>query len=94
MKINNINKLLKIYNNNLNVKKANDIKISKNKDELKLSDRAMEYQYALNKLKETPDIRKDKVDRIKKEIKTGTYVVDREKIVEKMFEKANFDKRI
>lgn len=94
MKINNINKLLKIYNNNLNVKKANDVKMSKNKDELKLSHRAMEYQYALNKLKEVPDIRKNKVDRIKEEIKTGTYVVDGEKIVEKMFEKANFDKRI
>lgn len=94
MKINNINKLLKIYNNNLNVKKVDEIKVENNKDKLKLSDKAIEYQYALNKLKEVPDIRKDKVDRIKEEIKTGTYVVDGEKIVDKMLKKANFHKRI
>ncbi len=94
MKINNINNLIKIYNNNLSVKKNDKMKMGKAKDQLKLSERAIEYQYAIHKIKEIPDIRKDKVDKIKEEIKTGIYKIDERKIVEKIFEKANFDKRI
>jgi len=93
MKINKTDKVLGIYNDMRNRK----IKPNRNtsvKDELEVSERAIDYQFAINKLKEVPDIRKEKVDRIKKEIAAGTYNVEGEKIVEKMYESINFDKRI
>ncbi len=93
MKINGINKTLEVYEN-IEIKKSNDIRGISKKDELKLSDKAMDYGIALKKLKDVPEIRMDKVKKIQDEIKTGVYKLDGEKIVEKMFQEANFEKRI
>lgn len=54
----------------------------------------MDYGIALKKLKDVPEIRMDKVKKIQDEIKTGVYKPDGEKIAEKMFQEANFEKRI
>jgi negative regulator of flagellin synthesis FlgM len=93
MKINGINKTLEVYEN-IEIKKSNDIRGISKKDELKLSDKAMDYGIALKKLKDVPEIRMDKVKKIQDEIKTGVYKPDGEKIAEKMFQEANFEKRI
>ncbi|QAT60685.1 flagellar biosynthesis anti-sigma factor FlgM [Acidilutibacter cellobiosedens] len=93
MKINGINKTLEVYEN-IEIKRSNDIRGISKKDELKLSDKAMDYGIALKKLKDVPEIRMDKVKKIQDEIKTGVYKLDGEKIVEKMFQEANFEKRI
>ncbi|MCF6463966.1 flagellar biosynthesis anti-sigma factor FlgM [Clostridium sp. Cult1] len=93
MKINKTEKILQIYND----MRDNKIKSNKNtlgKDELEVSEKAKDYQFAINKLKEVPDIRKDKVDRIKKDINSGNYNVEGKKIAEKIYESANFDKKI
>ncbi|HSH37047.1 flagellar biosynthesis anti-sigma factor FlgM [Schnuerera sp.] len=93
MKINKTDKVLQIYND----MKNNKIKPNKNtfgKDELKVSEKAIDYQFAMNKLKEIPDIRKEKVEKIKREIVSGNYNVDGQKIAEKMFEGISFDKKI
>lgn len=85
---------MQIYKKN---RVSNDIKgISKKdkKDKVQLSDKAKEFQVAMNALKEVPDIRKDKVEEIKKQIETGTYRVDSGKIVEKIFDSIKFDKRV
>lgn len=92
MKINKVDKILQVYNTQ-NIKKTELAKGNGKKDELKLSEKAIEFQNAVNSLKDIPDIRKDKVEKIKHEIKTGTYKVDGEKIVEKMMENISFDKR-
>ncbi|WP_077369557.1 flagellar biosynthesis anti-sigma factor FlgM [Anaerosalibacter sp. Marseille-P3206] len=92
MKINKVDKILQVYNTQ-NIKKTELAKGNGKKDELKLSEKAIEFQNAVNSLKDIPDIRKDKVEKIKHEIKTGTYKVDGEKIVEKMMGNISFDKR-
>lgn len=96
---------MKIFNNNnldkvMNAYRKQDAsrgasktnKISKN-DELSLSSTAKDYQFALNAIKNVPDIRKEKVDAIKEQIRTGTYVVDSGKIAEKILENISFDKK-
>lgn len=92
MKINKVDKILQVYNTQ-NIKKTELAKGNGKKDELKLSEKAIEFQNAVNSLKDIPDIRKDKVEKIKHEIKTGTYKVNGEKIVEKMMGNISFDKR-
>ena len=93
MNINKVDKILQVYNTQ-SIKKVESSKKNGKKDEVKLSNKAMEYQIAVNSLKDVPEIRKDKVDKIKEEISTGTYKVDGKKIVEKMMEDTNFDKRV
>ncbi|WP_025640799.1 flagellar biosynthesis anti-sigma factor FlgM [Schnuerera ultunensis] len=93
MKINKTDKVLQIYKDMGN----NKIKPNRNtfgKDELEVSERAIDYQFAINKLKEVPDIRMDKVGRIKEEIRSGTYNVEGKKIAEKIYESANFDRKV
>lgn len=92
MNINRIDKILQVYNTQ-GIKKTENGKVNAKKDELKLSGKALEYQFAVNSLKDVPDTRTELVEKIKEEIKAGTYEVDGKKIVEKMMENINFDKR-
>lgn len=93
MKVNNINKILRVYESQ-NIKDVDRIKNNKKKDELSLSRKAKEYQDAIKKLNQVPDIRKDKVKEIKEQIETGTYKIDGKEIVDKIFERAKFNRRI
>lgn len=93
MNINKVDKILQVYNTQ-SIKKVESSKKNGKKDELKLSNKAMEYQIAVNSLKNVPEIRKDKVEKLKSEISAGTYKIDGEKIVEKMLGNVSFDKRV
>lgn len=93
MKINKTDKVVQVYNSMIS-NKANISKNRKEKDKINLSERAKDYQFAMNKIKEIPDIRIDKVNRLKEQVQSGNYNVEGKKIVEKMFESINFDKRI
>lgn len=93
MKINKTDRALQIYNS------TNQNRMVKNKtifgkDEIKISEKAAEIQFAINKLKEVPELRMDKINKLKEEIKSGNYKVEGKKIVEKMYENIKFDKRI
>lgn len=90
----NIDKIMQAYNKQeVSKGSTRSSRISRN-DELRLSDVAKDYQLAMNAIKKVPDIRKEKVETIKQQIKTGTYVVDAGKIAEKMLEEINFDKKV
>lgn len=92
MKINRTDNVFKIYNKNQSAKKVGK---SKNKeDKLNISNEAKEYQFAINKLKDIPDIRTKKVNELRAQVKSGTYKVDGDKIAEKMIDKVNFNKKI
>ena len=64
------------------------------KDNINLSERAKDYQFAMEKIKKVPDIRIDKVKDLKEKVQSGNYNVEGKKIVEKMFENIHFDERI
>ncbi len=93
MKINKTNKILQIYNN----AEFNRLRKGKGKfekDTIDFSEKAMDYQFAINKLKEVPEMRMDKVEKLKKQVQSGNYNIEGRKIVEKMYESINFDKKI
>lgn len=91
---NNIDKIMQAYRKQeVNKGHSKTNKVSKN-DELSLSSTARDYQFALNVIKNVPDIRQEKVDAIKEQIRTGTYVINADKIVEKILENVNFDKKV
>ncbi|KNF09660.1 negative regulator of flagellin synthesis, anti-sigma-28 factor FlgM [Gottschalkia purinilytica] len=89
-----ISKILEVYNGQQHIKNVNKNQAPKRRDELNLSSHAKEYQVAMNALKDVPDIRKEKVEEIKKQIQMGTYEIDSDKIVEKMFDTINIDKKV
>jgi len=80
MKINKTEKVMGIYINNLNNKVRENKKNAMKKDELDFSEKAKDFQLAMEKLKNVPDIRMDKVERLKREVKAGTYNVEGRKI--------------
>lgn len=94
MRINKIDNVFQVYNKNAGVKKAKTDKMTKETDQIKISERAIEFQFALQKIKDVEEIRMEKVEDIKNKIKAGTYEIDGEKIAEKMLEEINFDKKI
>lgn len=93
MKINKTDNIMKVYNN-MSSNKVNANKNKLEKDNVNLSERAKDYQFAMEKIKEVPDIRIDKVKDLKEKVQSGNYNVEGKKIVEKMFENIHFDERI
>lgn len=94
MRINKVDNIFQVYNKNSGTKKVKSGNGSKDIDQIKISEKAIEFQYALQKIKAVEEIRMDKVENIKNQVQSGTYYVDGEKIAEKMLESINFDKKI
>ncbi len=89
MKINKTNKIFQIYENMKNGRLNSNKNVSK-KDEFKASEKALDYQFAINKLKEVPEIRKERVERIKAQVQSGNYNVEGKKIAEKIVGRPSF----
>jgi len=94
MRINNVENVFQVYNRNTGTKKVKSEKSLKDSDEIKISEKAIEFQFALQKVKDVEEIRSSKVDTIKNQIQAGTYHVDGKKIAEKMLDSINFNKKI
>jgi negative regulator of flagellin synthesis FlgM len=94
MRINKMDNVFHVYNKNTSVNKVKTDKTAKDTDQLKISENAVEFQYGLQKLKNVEDIRMDKVERIKAQIKSGTYHVDGKQIAEKILDSISFDKKM
>lgn len=96
MKITNnkIQNVLQTYKNQqVNKNGLKSSRLNK-KDQLNLSSEAKDFQIAMKALSSTPDIRKDKIEKIKKDIETGNYQIDSEKIVEKIIGNIKLDEMI
>lgn len=98
MRINKADNILQVYQaNNTNAKKANGNNTIKKNDNIKISEKAIDVQYGLQKLKEVDnknDIRFDKVEDLKRQIQAGTYNVSGEAIAEKILAKTNFNELV
>jgi len=93
MKINKTNNILGIFFN-IEANKVGKNKGSGKKDRLEVSKQAKDFQIALDKFKALPDIREEKVERLKKEVQAGTYNIEGRRIAEKILEGIELDKRI
>ncbi|SHK14256.1 anti-sigma-28 factor, FlgM family [Anaerobranca californiensis DSM 14826] len=84
MKINNLMGIIKSYNMTNREKNIDNKREQRLEDKFEISQRAKEIAVAKKALGETPDVRMDKVQTIKKKIEEGTYTVDPAQIAVKM----------
>lgn len=94
MRINKMDNVFQVYNKNVGVKKAKTDKMAKETDQIKISDKAIEFQFALQKVKNVEEMRMGKVEEVKSQIKAGTYEINENKIAEKILQDISFDKKI
>jgi len=86
MRVNNIDNVMKVYKKEMST--VNQKAKTEKKDKIEISEKARDYQFAINKAKELPDIREEKVASIKAAIEAGTYEVSAEKIADKILSKS------
>jgi negative regulator of flagellin synthesis FlgM len=84
LKINNLMGIIKSYNMTNREKNIDNKREQRLEDKFEISQRAKEIAVAKKALGETPDVRMDKVQTIKKKIEEGTYTVDPAQIAVKM----------
>ena len=86
MRINGVNRMHDVYRsqNVVSAKKANSVA---SKDEVKLSNTAKDFGSILKMLSDVPNVRQDKVDALKEQIKSGNYNVRCEEVAEKIMSK-------
>ena len=94
MRINKLDNVFQVYNKNVGSAKIKSNETPKEKDQIKISDKAVEFQFALQKIKDTADIRMEKVEGLKQQVQAGTYNVDGKEIAEKIIASVKFDKKI
>ena len=86
---NSVNKILNIYANQSNVSKTTKTDKTKKTDQLNISSTGRDFQIAMDEIKNQPEVRTEKVDELRNQIKAGTYNVDAKSIAEKMLSDAN-----
>ncbi len=84
MRINRADTIFQVYNKNQGVKKTKTEKKPSGSDEVKLSDKAIDFQHALRAFKEIEEFRTEKADLLKDQVQSGNYNVDGERLADKM----------
>ena len=82
--INNMSKVNNLYKNDVSVKYETQTKINNKKDELDISSVARDYQTLARALANTPDIREERVNELKLQMESDTYVVNAKQIADKL----------
>lgn len=89
-----VQNILKTYDktvSNDNVNKTKETQKLNKKDELAISGESRLKQRVMQAIKQTDDIRNDKVDDLKERISAGTYEVSADEVAEKMISRAIVD---
>lgn len=89
MRVNPINRAYEVYKSQ-ETTPAKKVKAVAGKDKVELSTVAKDYRNVYKMATEAPDIRQDKVDLIKEQLKSGTYNIKTEEVVEKMMTQFDF----
>lgn len=89
----NLTKLLRTYLKQQKVKKSPETNLSP-EDQFEISEESKLLSAALQELKKMPEIRQERVEQIKAQIKARTYNVSAEKVAEKMLQHFTVDKEL
>ncbi|HHX61557.1 MAG TPA: flagellar biosynthesis anti-sigma factor FlgM [Epulopiscium sp.] len=84
MKINQMQQIAEIYGATSTRKVPSKGVKTSEKDKLEISATAKDFQTALKAAKNSPDIRTEKVEKIKAQMASGTYNVSAEEVAKKM----------
>lgn len=92
-----VQNILKVYARDYKTMQANGPGSSQGvakRDELTISDAGRLKQRAMQAVKETDDIRMDKVAALQQSISTGTYILADDEVAEKIIQRAIVDKLV
>lgn len=82
--LNNINKVAEVYGESLKIKRTSRLEKVSKVDEATFSSEGSLIQKAMQQLNKLPDIREDRVTELQNRIKTGSYNVSGEEIIQKI----------
>lgn len=89
-----IPKVSGVYNKQKSVGKVDKTgSVASKKDVVSISSQAKDYQTVMKALKETPDVREEKVNRLAEKYESGQYEVNNRDIADKLL-KSVTDKKI
>lgn len=81
----NVGNVTGVYTNDKRISRLeNTNKISPSKDDVKISSVGKDFAFAMNAVKNTPDIRMDRVSELSARIESGEYNVSGEDIASKI----------
>lgn len=88
-----VQNLLQVYNKNKNVNRADSVPAAKSikRDALAISDESRIKQKVMQAIRQTDDVRLEKVEELKERISAGTYTISEDEVAEKMIERAIID---
>ncbi|HZK43213.1 MAG TPA: flagellar biosynthesis anti-sigma factor FlgM [Syntrophomonadaceae bacterium] len=92
-----VQNIIKTYAKQLDNNQLNKVEGAKRvakKDDLSISSESIIKQKVMQSLKNSDDIRLDKVEDIKERVSAGTYTISDDEVAEKMIERAIVDKLI
>ena len=89
MRIEAYNQVAQIYKNSKTTKAQSSRGTAAGRDEVTISRTGYDYQIAKKAVAETPDIREDKVARLKTRVESGSYKVDSGDFASKLLERYN-----
>ena len=92
MRIHSFDKISQMYKTNAS-SKAQRTNAYGGSDQVQISQLGKDFQIAKNAVKNSSDIRTDKVDAIKKQMEQGTYQVSNKEVADKMIDRF-FDTKI
>lgn len=89
MRIETYNQVAQLYKGSKSGKTQQPYGTVAGRDEVTISQAGYDYQIAKKAVAETPDIREDKVARLKTRVESGSYKVDSGDFASKLLEKYN-----
>jgi negative regulator of flagellin synthesis FlgM len=89
-----IQNILKAYGDSKPIKntKAEKTGTAQQKDEVVLSTQAQEFAHILQKIKNMPDVREEKVQELTQRIQSGEYHIEAKEVADKMIGRVLADK--
>ena len=86
MRIDAYNAVNQVYQTTAQVKKVDAEKRVQKDDKLEISQAGKDINVAKKAIKESPDVREDKIEAIKKQMAEGTYSVSTEALADKILD--------
>ncbi|NLM87729.1 MAG: flagellar biosynthesis anti-sigma factor FlgM [Syntrophomonadaceae bacterium] len=88
-----VQNLLQVYNKNKSVNRVGSASTAKSikRDALAISDESRIKQKVMQAIRQTDDVRLEKVEELKERISAGTYTISEDEVAEKMIERAIID---
>ena len=81
--------IIKLYSDNKTKSAQNKDKINSKQDTIEISKQGLEISNYVTMVNKMPDVRTDKINKLKNQIQSGSYSISSEELASKIFETIN-----